>query len=69
MGSPIDSEFGWKDWCENEEMFLDRFNHYIKFTLEEGSQILQINYEDVKYFDDLDYIKKYITTANVLNTP
>ena len=67
---PMNAKYSWKDWCESEELFLDSFNHYIKFTLEEGSQILQIEYKDVKNFDDdSNYLKKYITTSNFTSSP
>lgn len=51
-GSPVDAEFGWKDWCENEEWWPkhhkykeieDYFSESFKWTLKEGSKILTIN--------------------------
>lgn len=52
-GSPVDAEFGWRDWCESEqwiprngrdyEDFEDYFTKSFKWTLKEGSNILTIN--------------------------
>ena len=46
-GAPVDAEFGWKDWCENEEWWPggkpDYFDKSFKWTLKEGSKILTIN--------------------------
>lgn len=52
-GSPVDAEFGWRDWCEGEqwiprngrdyEDFEDYFTKSFKWTLKEGSKILTIN--------------------------
>lgn len=50
-GSPVDAEFGWRDWCESEDWWPSRrnqekedyFNESFKWTLKEGSKILTIN--------------------------
>ena len=55
-GSPVDAEFGWRDWCENEEWWPggepDYFDKSFKWTLKKGSKILTIN-----TIADLDEIK------------
>ena len=69
-GSPIDAEYGWKEWCENEDWFPNRksitleeyFNsdNSIIWTLEEGTKILEINtIEDLDSFFEKGYIKEY----------
>lgn len=59
-GSPVDAEFGWKEWCENEDWWPSRrhqekedyFNKSFKWTLKEGSKILTIN--TIGDLEDLD---------------
>ena len=54
-GSPIDAEFGWRDWCEGEDWWPggepDYFDKSFKWTLKEGSKILTIN--KVEDLDDI----------------
>ena len=40
--SPVDAEFGWKQWCEREHFALDRFVHSFKFTLSPEAKVLTI---------------------------
>ncbi len=52
-GSPIDADFGWKEWCENEEFLIDnRYksleeyfsdNNKIFWTLKDNAKVLMIN--------------------------
>ena len=59
-GSPVDAEFGWRDWCENEEWWPshwhqkieDYFGKSFKWTLKEGSKVLTIN--TICDLEDLD---------------
>lgn len=48
-GSPVDAEFGWKDWCENEEWYLENVTEdkAIHWYLDESAKILQIRYDNV----------------------
>ena len=65
-GSPINTEFGWKDWCKSENFIPSRglsFEEYfsdnnkIVWTLKEGSKILLIDsIYDLNDFQRLDYI-------------
>jgi hypothetical protein len=63
-GSPIDSKWGWKDYCESEEFKLKSLKKHFDFTLKEDTKILEVRHlEDVvEYgiqddlgFDTLDY--------------
>ncbi len=46
--SPMDSERGWKDFCETEGFREDTLNVSFCFTLKEGAKILLVkDYEDV----------------------
>ena len=58
-GSPEDAEFGWKQWCELEEIGCYAWNEPIKWKLEPGSKIFQIDMKQVQLEADnplLDYI-------------
>lgn len=41
--SPVDAEYGWKDWCQDEEFNLESFNEHFVFTLKDDAKILKIN--------------------------
>lgn len=47
-GSPIDANFGWKEYCESEDYRDYDFNNPIYWKLEEGSKVFQIDWEDVQ---------------------
>lgn len=42
-GSPINAEFGWKEWCQMEHYGNYDFEKPIKWKLKEGSKILTID--------------------------
>lgn len=46
-GSPVDADYGWKDWCEDNEYEYD-FSNPIYWRLKEGSKILTIDAPDVE---------------------
>jgi hypothetical protein len=47
--SPIDSELGWKDWCESEDFRECKEEDSFTFTLKENSNILHIySLEDLR---------------------
>ena len=46
-GSPVDTEFGWKELCENEIFLKYDFDKPIKWRLKDGSKILLIDYDIV----------------------
>jgi len=37
--SPLDSNLNWKDWCIEEEFWLDSLNEYFDFTLKDSANI------------------------------
>lgn len=41
--SPLDSNLNWKDWCIEEEFWLDSLNEYFDFTLKDSANIYKIN--------------------------
>jgi hypothetical protein len=46
--SPVDSKWGWVDWCKSNEYHTERLNKYFKFTLANGSRIFHIRtFEDI----------------------
>ena len=66
-GSPVDADFGWKEWCYREECiptskglsFDDYFSddNKILWDLKEGTKVLMINeVEDLDEFIDKKYI-------------
>ena len=49
--SPVDAEWGWKDWCEETECFLETLDESFQFTLKSKANILHIHsWEDAKPF-------------------
>lgn len=64
-GSPIDSEYGWKDWCEANEFYgnpnkIFSPENTITWTLEDDSKILDIeSIDDLENYFHMDYIKNY----------
>ena len=40
--SPVDANWGWKDWCDSEQFHIDRLNYSFKFTLVNGSKVFHI---------------------------
>lgn len=56
-GSPINSEFGWKEWCKSEEFGDYDWNNPIIWKLEPNTSILEINWEDIISQDSI--LEKY----------
>ena len=40
--SRIDSRYGWKEWCEDNEFHLDWLEHSFTFTLKDNANVIQI---------------------------
>lgn len=40
--SPVDSEWGWKDWCTSESFHTDRLSESFTFTLSENAKVIHI---------------------------
>lgn len=57
-GSPVDAEYGWKEWCENEEFGNYDFNKPVYWTLTSG-KILQVNWDEVEN-KETSNLTKYI---------
>lgn len=63
-GSPVDSEWGWKEWCEAES-FAD-CNEGFRFKLKKGSKVFIIDsYKDMmdlpfKCYSETEYQVKYL---------
>lgn len=47
-GSPVDAEFGWKEWCESEDFGNYNWDEPIVWKLKAGTKILEVNWEDIK---------------------
>ena len=45
-GSPVDSDWGWKEWCEAEDWSCNDLTKSFKFTLEPKASILEIHKEE-----------------------
>lgn len=61
--SPVDSEWGWKDWCLSEEFALERLEE--KFTFEITGLIITIDsVEDLSLLDWVHIPGKIITNLN-----
>jgi len=47
--SAVDSEFGWREWCEGEGFKIESFNKSFEFELAENANILRVeHYSDIK---------------------
>lgn len=62
-GSPVNSNFGWKEWCEREEFGDYDWDSPIYFKLKVNSTILKIDIEDLRE----EVLGKYV--ANCKNFP
>lgn len=40
--SPVNSNWGWKDWCESEQFYKNDFSKYFVFKLKPNAKILTI---------------------------
>lgn len=54
--SRIDSPYGWKEWTEEQDFYLDKYSddNYFKFKLKEKTRILRIT--NIKQLDELSHI-------------
>lgn len=66
-GSPLNAEFGWKDWCEAEE-YGDLEGDKVIWTLQEGSKILRIIRKEVEDMKTSSLLKYYIKEKTVFST-
>ena len=51
-GSPVDCEFGWKEWCESEDFRTDTLDRYFVFKVKDGDKIFTVRKND----DVSDYL-------------
>lgn len=61
-GSPVDAEYGWKEWTEEENFRDYDYDNPIYWTLTSG-KILQIDWDDVKDRTSGD-LTKYLIMPN-----
>ena len=54
--SPIDSERGWRNWCEGEGFRLDKLNDHFTFTIKDTARVLRIDNKD--NLDDIPILHK-----------
>ncbi len=53
--SNIESEYGWKDWCEDNEFRLDELQSNFRFTLSNEANVFHIkNAEDIRKLPLID---------------
>jgi hypothetical protein len=46
--SPVDSNWGWINWCKQNKYHTERLDKYFKFTLVNGSRVFHIRtYDDM----------------------
>lgn len=50
---PVDCEYGWKEWCEDEDFNVESLDQHFDFVLTEDARILEIH----KVIDILPYTK------------
>lgn len=50
--SRVDANYGWKNWCKDNDYMTESLDTHFKFTLSDGANILEIHDED----DILPYI-------------
>ena len=56
-GSPVDAEFGWKEWCENEDYGCYDFDNPIYWRLKEG-KIFQVDWDDLESEEFNQYVTR-----------
>ena len=69
-GSPVDCEFGWKDWCESEDFRTDTLDRYFVFKVKDGAKIFTVRKDsdisDYLYTPHL-YTLKYMFPPNYID--
>lgn len=45
--SPVDAEFGWADWCQSRDQFLDGLAESFEFELSENAKVLKITSKEM----------------------
>ena len=50
--SPVDTDWGWKDWCESEDWSCSDMSVSFRFILTDSAKILEVHKEE----DILDYV-------------
>ena len=56
-GSPNNAQYGWKEWCKDNDFGEYEWNKLIVWKLKSGTKILEINWEDVISQDSI--LEKY----------
>lgn len=65
-GSPVDCEFGWKEWCESEDFHTDTLDRYFVFKVKDGAKIFTVRKND----DISDYLcTPYMYTIEYMFPP
>lgn len=44
--SPVDTEWGWKDWCKSENFCVSELTDAFVFELKDGAKVFEINSGD-----------------------
>lgn len=57
--SPIDSDFGWMEWCIDADFNLDKLLTHFKFTLSDRAKVLFVN--------KLSDVDNYVSMPDELN--
>lgn len=59
--SPVNTEIGWKEWCEDEDFHIDRLEKNFEFTLSPEAKVLTINkLEDAADFLLVESMGRYM---------
>ena len=62
----VEGEYGWPEWCKEEEFLLDGLNHKTEFELTESGNVLHIKSKEE--LDDLDrFLPKHNTNRYFVN--
>lgn len=48
--SPVDAEWGWKEWCESEDFYVENLKIWFTFTLESNKILIIDSPEDLNKF-------------------
>lgn len=57
--SEIKSEYGWRQWCKDEDFHIDKLNKYFLFDLSSKARICHLkSYNDLKKLPELQPIVK-----------
>lgn len=60
--SPVDSKWGWKEWCTSENFHVDQLDSSFSFVLSDGARVLHL-----RSGEDVDKLPRYCPFPQMLD--